>query len=452
MSSAVAVSETFKLYDWQVDHVARLWAAIQTNNSAMDGSDTGTGKTVMALEVSKRLGLHPVIVCPKAVVPAWEYEMGRMGIRYGFARNYEKMRSGDEPFLKRRGKRMEWLVDPQAVLLIFDEVHRCKGDKSLNSKLLSAAKDQGIATLMLSATACANPKEMKSIGYVLDMHKGKDWWNWCLRNGCRRGRFGGLDFNNSDRVLKKFHQHIYEDGRGSRIRVADLPEGSFPETVISATGYEVQDPHLLNNIYTEMHDSLSALEEKRANDEENPLTIQLRARQQAELFKVPTFVDLTKDAISEGNSVVIFVNFRDTLEELYNWIDPWLSKDNSYQTTRQVCVIHGDQTADQRAEAIESFQSNKTRVCICITAAGGTGLSLHDEHGDHPRVALISPSFSAIELRQVLGRVHRAGGRTLSVQNIVFANDTVESSVCEAVRRKLNNLDLVNDDDLNPIL
>lgn len=434
-----------KLYDWQKGHVAKLERAIREFDSAMDGSDTGTGKTIMALEVSKRLGLCPIIICPKAVVPAWEYEMGRMRIPMGFARNYEKIRSGDEPFLKRRGKRMEWLVKPQACLLIFDEVHRCKGDKTLNSKMLSAAKDQGIKTLMLSATACANPKEMKSIGHVLDMHKGKDWWQWCMRNGCRRGRFGGLDFNNSDRVLKKFHKHIYEDGRGSRIRVADLPEGSFPETVISATGYEMQDPHLLNNIYMEMHDSLAALEEKRENDEENPLTIQLRARQQAELFKVPTFNDLAKDAIDEGNSVVIFVNFRDTLEELHSRMSPWLG-------SGKISVIHGDQTDDQRAEAIEHFQSNKTKVCICITAAGGTGLSLHDEHGDHPRVALISPSFSAIELRQVLGRVHRAGGRTLSVQNIVFANDTVESRVCDAVRRKLNNLDLVNDDDLNPIL
>jgi hypothetical protein len=431
MSTAVATFKKEpapKLYDWQKGHVAKLERAIREFNSAMDGSDTGTGKTIMALEVSKRLGLCPIIICPKAVVPAWEYEMGRMRIPRGFARNYEKIRSGDEPFLKRRGKRME-----------------CKGDKSLNSKMLSAAKDQGIATLMLSATACANPKEMKSIGHVLDMHKGKDWWNWCLRNGCRRGRFGGLDFNNSDRVLKKFHKHIYEDGRGSRIRVADLPEGSFPETVISATGYEMQDPFLLNNIYMQMHDSLSALEEKRANDEENPLTIQLRARQQAELFKVPTFADLTKDAINEGNSVVIFVNFRATLDELCSRMSPWLG-------SGKISVIQGDQTNDQRAEAIEAFQENTTKVCICITAAGGTGLSLHDEHGDHPRVALISPSFSAIELRQVLGRVHRAGGRTLSVQNIVFANGTVESSVCDAVRKKLNNLDLVNDDDLTPIL
>jgi len=51
-----------------------------------------------------------------------------------------------------------------------------------------------------------------------------------------------------------------------------------------------------------------------------------------------------------------------------------------------------------------------------------------------------------------LGRVHRATGKTPSVQKIVFANDTVEMRVCKAVREKLNNIDLINDDEMNPIL
>tara|TARA_Y100000588_G_C13888717_1_gene767717 strand:- start:498 stop:758 length:261 start_codon:yes stop_codon:yes gene_type:complete len=82
--------------------------------------------------------------------------------------------------------------------------------------------------------------------------------------------------------------------------------------------------------------------------------------------------------------------------------------------------------------------------------AGGTGLSLHDEDGGHPRVALISPTFSAVELRQALGRVHRASGKSKSIQKIVFAANTVEDRVAAAVRRKLNNLDMINDGELTP--
>ena len=88
---------------------------------------------------------------------------------------------------------------------------------------------------------------------------------------------------------------------------------------------------------------------------------------------------------------------------------------------------------------------------LCMTQAGGTGLSFHDTLGDHPRVALISPSFSAVDLRQALGRVHRASGASSSIQKIVFAADTIEMGVCRSIRAKLNNLDLINDDELNPI-
>jgi superfamily II DNA or RNA helicase len=63
-------------------------------------------------------------------------------------------------------------------------------------------------------------------------------------------------------------------------------------------------------------------------------------------------------------------------------------------------------------------------------------------------VALICPTFSATELKQALGRIHRAGGRSKSVQKIIFTAGTIEEKICETVRRKLGNLELLNDGDL----
>jgi superfamily II DNA or RNA helicase len=77
---------------------------------------------------------------------------------------------------------------------------------------------------------------------------------------------------------------------------------------------------------------------------------------------------------------------------------------------------------------------------------------LHDVNGNFPRVSLISPTFSAIDFRQCLGRIHRAGAKSTAVQKIIFAEGTVEMRVCKLVRAKLNNLDRINDDELNPIL
>ena len=77
--------------------------------------------------------------------------------------------------------------------------------------------------------------------------------------------------------------------------------------------------------------------------------------------------------------------------------------------------------------------------------AGGAGISLHDLNGKYPRMALISPSYSAIILKQCLGRVHRDGSKTKALQRIVFVANTVEEEVCEKVKDKLHNLDLIND-------
>ena len=437
-----------ELFDWQKEHCEKLIASVIVNGYAKDGSDTGTGKTVIALTVARRLGLTPFVVCPKAVVPSWREWIHNFSYKVAHVYNYEKLRLGNTEYYKKNKRGMkragEWKIDPKKVLLIFDEDHRCKSAKSENAKLMIAAKEKGIPTLSLGATSCSNPIEMRALGYLLDMHNDAGWWGWCLKNGCKKGVFGGLSFMGYATVLKRLHDHIYRKGRGSRIRIKDLPPGSFPETMIVADGYDLGDNARsdIKLLYADLKSELDNLEIKREADEESALTIQLRARQEVELLKVPIFEELASDAIESGNSVVLFLNFRATLDALMKRLSG----------LAEISLVYGAQDGFTRSLEIKRFQKNETRICLCMTQAGGTGLSLHDETGEFPRVSLISPSFSAIDLRQALGRVHRATGKSPSIQKIVFANDTVEMGVCKAVRSKLNNIDLINDDEMNPIL
>ena len=427
------------LYDWQKPHRDVLLNALNEHGVALDSSDTGVGKTVIAMDIANDLGLEPFVLCPKSVIPSWN-EHGAE-----FTLNYEKLRAGNTEFVKKEGNRFSWYLDPSKVIMIFDEVHRCKGEKSLQSKLLAAAKRQGYKILMLSATAFHTPVEMKSIGFALDLHDYKGWWMWCISKcGCRRGTFGGLSFRGGQTILSKIHNYIYEEGtpRGSRIKINDLPDGSFPDTLITADGYQIDDSEALDKIYEEMRLELKEFEEKTADDDDSPLVIMLRARQKVELMKVPLFEDLVKDYINSGNSVVVFLNFKDSLTALGNRLS------GSYG----ISVVEGGQSSEVRDRHVKDFQSNKTSVMLCMTQAGGTGLSLHDTDGNFPRVSLISPSFSAVDLRQALGRVHRASGASSSIQKIVFACDTIEMGVCRSIRTKLNSLDLINDNELNPII
>ena len=429
---------TPELYDWQKVHADKLLKSMYVHGFAKDGSDTGTGKTYIALSVAKALQLTPFVICPKAVIPSWKEAIEAFGYKVPFAFSYDKIRRGDTEFYN--GK--FWSLNRDKVVVIFDEDHRCKNPKSKNAKMMVHAKNGKLQVLSLGATSCTNPTEMRALGYLLDMHDDRSWYRWCLKNGCKRGLFGGLIFNNSKSVLRKLHDHIYKLGRGSRIKVSDLPSGAFPEGIISADGYDLADKKDIKLIYEDLRSTLDTIESRMAVDAESALVEQLRARQQVEALKIPILEELARDGYDSGNSVVIFVSFRDSLDLLLKRLSGLC----------EISVIHGGQDGFTRSQEVKKFQSDKSRICLCTIQAGGTGLSLHDVNGDYPRLSLICPTFSAIDFKQTLGRIHRAGGKSTAVQKVIFANDTVEMRVCSAVRSKLRNIDLINDDEMNPIL
>ena len=92
---------------------------------------------------------------------------------------------------------------------------------------------------------------------------------------------------------------------------------------------------------------------------------------------------------------------------------------------------------------IDDFQSDKESIIICNIRAGGVGISLHGSLTAKTRLALICPTDSAQDLKQALGRVHRAQGAK-SLQRIVFAADTIEEDVCNNVQAKLKRMSLIN--------
>ena len=396
---------------------------------AFDGSDPGVGKTYVAAKVARRCDFRPLVVCPKVSIPMWESVLRGFGVSPTGVVNYEKLRTGSTPFGKwERGRRFIWEV-PQNALLIFDEAHRCKGKDSQNAKMLRDAR--GIPMMLLSATMADNPMQLRAVAHVTGLSDWNGFWGWLLRNGCRKGRFGMEFIKSRTDVLNHLHAELFSK-RGSRIRIADLGD-QFPETQIVAEALDFGDG--VDKIYNEMAEELDQLEAVAKNDKPAmQLTVTLRARQKAELCKVPGIVSMANDFLDEGRSVVVFTNFKASLEAIAAKL-------------KTSCLIHGDQTPDERRQSIEAFQSNASRVIVVNTQAGGVSVSLHDTTQSHPRVALVCPTYSASDLRQALGRVHRAGG-SKSLQRILFAAGSIEEKICARVNAKLSRLDLLNDGDL----
>lgn len=442
------VKNTNGLRPWQVDSVGKLVSAINATGCAIDGSDVGVGKTYVGCAVARELGTKILVICPKAVMESWKRviinHFGMKNELVGVV-NYEQIRIGktDSPFAsyvenrKTHKKKFVWKI-PKNTLIIWDESQKLKNWKTKNSKTCIEALKQGYKMLFCSATNATNPLELRTVGTCLNLFKGANqYYQWCYQHGVAKGRFG-LEFTSDiklrQKVLKKLHTDIFVN-RGSRLTRDTIP--NFPESEIIADCYNMDemDVNRINTIHSDMKKELLKLAKQTKVDKASELTAILRARQQIELIKVPLFVDMIEEGIEGGMSVVVFVNFTETLQAIAKRLNT-------------NCIFDGKTSDVERQKSVDDFQSGKERVILVNIASGGAGLSLHDIHGLNPRLAIMSPSYSAVLMRQATGRVWRENGKSKSVQKIVFVANTVEEQVCENVKEKLKNLDLLNDGDL----
>jgi superfamily II DNA or RNA helicase len=401
------------------------------HNLALDASDLGTGKTICACEIARRLEYDIIATGKKIMKPTWAYWMNQWDIS-GVVGNWELAR--------RRGLPLR-----PGTLYVFDEVHEAGGYKTLNAKLLVNVYEAGLPILMLSATAIESPLRMWAIGYLLGFHNLRDFYRWGFKNGIKRNYgYPGFHFDGSTATLERIHKKIFPE-MGSRMRKAEIPDFPQVQYVLELVEPEKDDRLARWSGMIDVREAQHEAKMEKAAQEEgmpysNPahdiLPEILFMRMRAELSKVPILIDETLEALEEGLSIVVFVNFLPTLDALSCLLEVPYG------------VICGDQKTDERQIVIDSFQGDKIRVILSTIDSGGAGISLHDVTGRFPRLSLICPTWRATTLRQALGRVHRAGGMTKTLQKLIYASGSIEESIADRVREKLSQIDSINDADL----
>lgn len=479
--------------------VQALVEILARHRTGCDLSDPGAGKTYVAAAVASLSQLPTLVVAPKVARATWERAAKHFNDSFSII-GYEMLRTGRTDFGKWTNSNpvRQWffkcaccqrIVDfdnfipcyahpqgihcieehskparygkftfaPEVRQVIVDEVHRCAGD-SLNADMLIAAKRQGIRVLGLSATAACNPLQLRALGYVLDLHNlnsdllepsklgariaRPSFDRWARAHGCvRDARFHGWKFlvgaERQKQIMAEIRAQIIPD-RGVRVAWTDIP--GFPARQIIAELYDLDHPEQIDGCYQRM---ASALERVRLRGEaykDPSLRVSeiINERQTVEILKVPIFTELGQDYLEKGMSVVFFVNFRQTIDELKKRFPDFDIIDGS------------DESVKHRDEYVDKFQANLGRGLICNSDAGAECLSLHDLDGFHPRVGLVSLGLSAIKTRQLFGRLHRDRGKSPALYRVVLANKTIEVKLHKIVAPKLDNLDALNDADLAP--
>lgn len=450
----------------QEANIRHLFEALSRFGGVLDGSDTGTGKTFTALGLCKALGARPAVITRKAIIPSWESACRDVGVIPLFVTNYEAAKSANFSFggiveTPRGAKHYEWSITEPRVIVIFDEAQALRGRTSMNSKMAVAAHKK-YKTLLLSATPFQTPLEACTIGVIIGLFKESEYYRWLFNNGCKKNFMGHMEFvgDKKDRrdetpganaekgrkVMAKIHESIFPL-RGVRTRREDIP--GFPESLVLFEAVETGHADEITRIYQAIIEEQRKADHAKAvefvdpefADMVEPLAITriLRHRQEAEVLKAKAIAEMAQVHAERGESVAIFVNFDATIELLAEYLD---------------CryIVRGDNTGRSmstidRFNTVRAFQMNTTPYVIVNIKAGGAGLSLHDPETKRTRVALISPPYSAVDFKQVLGRTHRLGGGH-STQKLLFAAGTVEEDVMRRVKNRASNLDTLLDSDV----
>jgi len=429
-----------KLFEYQLTSVQLALRSMSKYNRALLGHGTGMGKTAIALAVARERGRRVAVICPKPITTDWHRLAKYLGVETYEVCGWEWVKTGKSKigrWTDDKKKEFQFMLPPDTDL-VFDEVHRAKAQgNTQNAFLLRDAVVQNIPTIALSATIADDPTKMWALGQFLGLHQGgRDFFRFLNANGCYNTQFG-MQFKGNNKILKNLHGRIFPD-RGNRLKPSDVGS-AFPETLIQARAFDMDTAREIAKEYDDllMRVEQIKMQENVASSMGAVLAEMTRARQKIELFKAPAVCAMVKDLIEEGNSVFIAVNFTETLKFM----------EEELKTT---CSIRGGQSDIVRRGNIDSFQNDKSRVIIGIIQACREGLNLHDLNGKYSRVALIMPTYSVFDLKQVLGRVHRAGGKSKSIQYLIYAAGVdIEESVCSSLDAKLKRMDTLMDGEVD---
>lgn len=442
------------LKDWQKPFAEKMADVLGRERAFLCAANTGAGKTYLACDVIKRLGIPALVVCPKIARTQWRSVLEGMGVEdkvIGVINPENLIASKRNPFYAHEGG---WKNIPEGpALLVFDEMHRsCSGVYKLSKpgqkgqgckQALMAARwvnksTPGHKVLALTATPADSPMKMQALGYLMGFHSfvAPSFYDWCRRHGCSmqaRGRQAAFAFTRDRLRAKAIMEGIRKDmgERFMSITPEEIPD--FPEETREVVLVDLaeRDHEALVRAYEEMPE----LMKKPSRDSMVKL---LRLRQQAEFCKASVLAEMAKDEVEDGNSVFIAISFTDARLRIQMELE---------KAGVPFGAIYGGQKESERNGMIDAFQQNRTHVIIGMMQACGVALSLHDTKHERPRVSLISPSFSASDVVQALGRIRRVGG-TAATQKFVLVANSVEERVARSIRAKLEAMSSLTDQDL----
>ena len=409
---------------------------------------TGTGKTVVALELMRRANCCSFgVLAPKVTLGQWLRTAKEIGASPKFVLNPEAVRNGNRPDIVVRNSPVSfsWKALSDGDVLVLDEIHRFGAPDSQLAYMAAHASAAKIRILGLSATLADSPLKMRLLLHAARKVPWNRFYPWAESVGCYRDqRINGHPWRPpmgrpGTQAMERLNAEFFP-AFGVRLDAKDIPGYPRSKTIVDLVTPSEKAAAEARAAY-----ALLAEEIRNPLKAKTEMVQLLRFRQQVEHAKVPVMVELAEDAMEDGCSVACFFNFTAPMAE-------FCERTKRHAPARVFGTDESGHAQNQkeRETEIARFQSNSTKLFAGTIAAGGVGLSLEDADGDHPRLLLTNLPLDTVGLLQVLGRCARANSKSPTVNRVVLLDGVpVEEKVFRILNRKIGNLSALLGDELS---
>jgi SWI/SNF-related matrix-associated actin-dependent regulator 1 of chromatin subfamily A len=425
-----------------MEHQKEAIEKLVRNKKFILADDMGLGKTTSTIIAALETGAKKVlIVCPASLKINWQREIANYSDRSVYIAEGKKF-SDDHDFvivnydiLKNfhdiKEKDKSEIMKINFDLVIMDEAHMISNPQAQRTKIANDIASKSNRVWLLSGTPMTSrPMNYYNLLNLVDSPVAMNWMAYAKRycNGFqfsvgKRKVWNVTGASNLDELRERTSTHIL---RRLKEEVLDLPEKIITPVYLRLKSKDYEE---LMGEYFDWYDQNP--------EESSSLTIQfgklMKVRKVIAQEKINNTIELAENIIEQGKKVIIFTNFTDTLNQIYNHFG------------KSAVYLDGSCSKFHRQNSVDEFQTNdKIKVFVGNLKAAGVGITLTSAEA----VIMNDLSFVPAEHSQAEDRSHRIGQKnSTSVYYPLFEN-TIEGAIYDILNRKKKIISTVMGDDM----
>lgn len=394
--------------------------------------DMGLGKTTSTIIAALETGAKKIlIVCPASLKINWQREISNYSDRPVFISegkkystesdfvivNYDILKNFHTTDPKKKDESL--LLKSNFDLVILDEAHMISNVQAQRTKLINSfVKKINRVWLLTGTPMTSRPMNYYNLLNIIESPVAQNWMAYAIRY-CQGYQFKAgnrkvwnvTGASNLEELRERTSKQII---RRLKEEVLDLPDKIITPIYLRLQSKQYEE---LMGEYYDWYD--------KNPDESSSLTVQfsklMKVRKVIANQKVNQTIEFVENIIDQGKKVIIFTNFTDSLQTMYQHFG------------KQAVYLDGSCTNAMRQQAVDSFQNDeKIKVFVGNLKAAGVGLTLTSAEV----VIMNDLSFVPAEHSQAEDRAYRYGQKSNVLVYYPLFDNTIEAAIYDILNKK----------------